>query len=44
MRNKMPGTDNRYHALDAVRALALLLAMVFHAFESFSNVAINQYY
>jgi hypothetical protein len=29
------GTENRYHALDALRAFALLLGVVFHAAESF---------
>ena len=28
-------SENRYHALDAVRAFALLLGVVFHAAESF---------
>lgn len=31
---------NRYHALDAVRAFALLLGVVFHAAESFGSTAI----
>lgn len=34
------GTDNRYHALDAVRAFALLLGVVFHAAESFEPDAV----
>ena len=30
-----PGTESRYHALDALRAFALLLGIFFHAAESF---------
>jgi glucan biosynthesis protein C len=35
-----PGTETRYHSLDAVRAFALLLGVVFHAAESFEHNAI----
>lgn len=35
--SESPGTEDsaRYHHLDAVRAFALLLGVVFHAAESF---------
>lgn len=35
-----PATDTRYHALDAVRAFALLLGVVFHAAISFTHGAV----
>jgi glucans biosynthesis protein C len=35
-----PGAGTRYHSLDAVRAFALLLGVVFHAAESFGHRAI----
>jgi peptidoglycan/LPS O-acetylase OafA/YrhL len=36
-----PDAGARYHSLDAVRAFALLLGVVFHAAESFEHNAIN---
>jgi peptidoglycan/LPS O-acetylase OafA/YrhL len=41
MRQGTPHTVGRYHALDAVRAFALLLGVVFHAAESFGPYAIS---
>jgi peptidoglycan/LPS O-acetylase OafA/YrhL len=35
-----PVAGTRYHSLDAVRAFALLLGVVFHAAESFGHSAI----
>lgn len=37
------GTAIRYHSLDATRAFALLLGVVFHAAESFEHNAINHW-
>jgi peptidoglycan/LPS O-acetylase OafA/YrhL len=36
-----PAAESRYHSLDAVRAFALLLGVVFHAAESFGPYAVH---
>ena len=41
MMQPTPAAETRYHALDAVRAFALLLGVVYHAGESFEHNSIN---